>query len=261
VVCSLPALHQRYLFEEIRKLCAGFLRAKGRASEVTSEELLSEIWQKLLGQVALENDDSSGLPSSPTEWSTDPHFPERDGRVVWLIREIGGYEALPHRYEDILRQRFGRAQPGRGRRIVQADDLDEVLENAVDPDERSTLQEEDARRVWSGLLATAEALFQPQDDVHMLLRLLADDHSILDDSSGVQWPVRKLVVLLNERFSPPPWSGDRVDNAKRRVMNWISRLMRTNGLDATDLEGLFARVARRREADERSARCYAIPIS
>ena len=33
-------------------------------------------------------------------------------------------------------------------------------------------------------------------------------------------------------------------------MNWIGRLMRDNGLDATDLEGLFARVARQKEASE-----------
>jgi hypothetical protein len=35
-------------------------------------------------------------------------------------------------------------------------------------------------------------------------------------------------------------------------MNWINRLMRNNGLDATDLEGLFARVARKQEFDRRN---------
>jgi hypothetical protein len=32
-------------------------------------------------------------------------------------------------------------------------------------------------------------------------------------------------------------------NAKKRLLNWVQRLMRQNGLDATDLEALFARVA------------------
>ena len=36
-----------------------------------------------------------------------------------------------------------------------------------------------------------------------------------------------------------------MDNAKRRLVNWIGRLMRKNALDATDLEGLFAAVARK----------------
>jgi ribosomal 50S subunit-associated protein YjgA (DUF615 family) len=62
--------------------------------------------------------------------------------------------------------------------------------------------------------------------------------------------VKKIVTLLNERFPPPTWTSDRVDNAKRRLLTWINRLMRKNGLDATDLEALFARVAREREGTD-----------
>jgi hypothetical protein len=58
---------------------------------------------------------------------------------------------------------------------------------------------------------------------------------------------KKIVTLLKERIPPPTWNSDRVDNAKRRLLTWINRLMRKNGLDATDLEALFARVARERE--------------
>ncbi len=36
----------------------------------------------------------------------------------------------------------------------------------------------------------------------------------------------------------------RVENAKKRLLNWVQRLMRQNGLDAADLEAVFARVAR-----------------
>jgi hypothetical protein len=52
------------------------------------------------------------------------------------------------------------------------------------------------------------------------------------------------VTVLNAECSPPPWSGDRVENAKKRLLNWVQRLMRQNGLDGTDLEAVFARVAR-----------------
>jgi len=56
-----------------------------------------------------------------------------------------------------------------------------------------------------------------------------------------------VVVQLNNRFPPRTWTGDRVDNAKRRLLKWIKRLMRKNGLDEVDLEALFARVARQQE--------------
>jgi hypothetical protein len=49
---------------------------------------------------------------------------------------------------------------------------------------------------------------------------------------------------FSTRSSPPSWSDDRVENAKKRLLNWVQRLMRQNGLDAADLEAVFARVAR-----------------
>src|SRR5262249_14367005 len=119
VLWSLPQTHQRYLFDEMRELCRLYLRnRRGSATAVTPEELVSEIWQKLLGTVSLGpmNEAPESLPVAPREWSIDPHAPERDGRIVWLIEEIGGRDALAHRHEDILRQRFGRSSPGRGRR-------------------------------------------------------------------------------------------------------------------------------------------------
>jgi hypothetical protein len=73
---------------------------------------------------------------------------------------------------------------------------------------------------------------------------------ILDESSG-QWPIKRIVDLLNKRFPPSSWTDDRVDNAKRRLVNWIKRLMQKHGFDTTDLEDLFARVARNQERGER----------
>jgi hypothetical protein len=247
VLWSLPPTHQRYLFEEVRKLCRHYLRNRRiPASEVSPEELLSEVWQKLLATVSLSDDE---CPEAVFPSSTDP-VPEQDGRVIWLIEEIGGAAALAHRFEDIMRQRHGRMLPEQGRRTVQARDEDEPSEIGSDSDAPDPLEQADTSRILRGLLATAELQFQAQDDVWMLLRLLEDDPAILEDS-GSQWPIATMVALLNKRFAPPPWSSDRVDNAKRRIVNWIHRLMRTNGFDAIDLEGLFARVARQKEGGQR----------
>ena len=137
--------------------------------------------------------------------------------------------------------------------MVQPGNEDEDFRTEPDPGQLGMLQEVDARRVWRGLLVTADLQFERHDDVSMLLRLLSDVPDILEGSAGGQWPVRKIVTLLNDRFPPPIWNGDRVDNAKRRLVHWINRLMRRNGLDATDLEAVFARVARQNEDTEKVA--------
>jgi hypothetical protein len=87
----------------------------------------------------------------------------------------------------------------------------------------------------------------------MLLRLLAENPGLLHNSSGGQWPISGITAELNDRFPPPSWTSDRVDNAKRRLVNWIKRLKRENGLDDVDLEGLFARVARQQEGGNRAS--------
>jgi hypothetical protein len=251
VLGSLPPTHQRYVFEEIRRLCRLYLRNRRvPASELTPEELVSEIWQKLLGTVSL-NDAPAPLPAPSAESNIDLRAPERDGRVVWLLEQIGGLDALSHRHEDILRQRFGRSSPERGRRIVQPG-IEDVPSDmgSSEPEEGRGLMETDVRRVWRGLLITAGREFHPTDDVGMLLRVMADDPDILDSSSSEQWPIKMMVALLNLRFSPPPWTDRRVDNAKRRLVNWIGRLMRENGVDPIDLEAVFARVARQHERNQ-----------
>jgi hypothetical protein len=157
-------------------------------------------------------------PANPNNWTMDPHAPERDGRVVWLIYEIGGFESIGHRYEDVLRQRYGRARPGRGRPIVQPGPDDDIFE--VEPDEGSTLPAQDARCVWHGLLAMASRKFGSEENVSKLLRLLAKFPDLFEDSGG-QWPVRTIVALLNVHFPPPEWTDHRVEDAKRRLTNWI----------------------------------------
>jgi hypothetical protein len=256
VLWSLPTKHQTYLFEEVRKLCSGYLRRNRiSAEEVTPLELVSEVWKKLLGSVSLDTD--SSLAVRPGEWSTDPSAPERDGRVIWLIAEIGGSEAIRHRHEDIQRERYGRSKDGRGRPIQQPGEEDES-EEMGDQVEPSELVKTDTRRIWRGLLATATIDFRPDDDVSTLLGLLAGDPDILDDSPGGQWPVRLIVARLNDRQTSGRWSEDRVDNAKRRLMKWIERLRRRNRLDGTDLEGLFAKVARQLEASDQQPPAHPI---
>jgi len=249
VLHSLPPKHQRYLFEEIRKLCHNFLHSQRVAlSEMTSEELLSEVWQKLLGAVSVQSEEgASSAAPDPTQVSIDADAPERDGRVVWLIDQIGGLAGIAHRREDILRRRFGRASRGNGRPLVQPRSDSEFTQMVSDAAATSALEAADGLRVWRGLLATAELEFRQSDDLSKLLRVLAEHPEILQDSSGGQWPITELVVQLNNRFPPRTWTGDRVDNAKRRLLKWVKRLMRKNALDEVDLEALFARVARQQE--------------
>jgi hypothetical protein len=110
----------------------------------------------------------------------------------------------------------------------------------TNPDEGG-LGPADAVNISRGVLITAERTFQPDDDVWKLLRMLAKVPGVLDGSDGSRWPVGRLVTILNAEFSPPSWSDDRVENARKRLLNWVQQLMRQNGLDAADLE---ARVAR-----------------
>jgi hypothetical protein len=244
VLWTLPQAHQTFVFHELGGLCRHYLRSKpDDASEISSEELISEVWAKLIRSMTMPDPSDAAERSDfpdPSDWTIDPQAPENDGRVVWLIREIGGPRALAHRCEDIRRRRWGRATPGGGRPMVQPSEFADI-ETAPDD---GGLGQADAVNIWRGVLITAERTFQPDDDVCKLLRMLAKVPEVLERSHGSRWPVGKLVTILNANFSPPPWSDDRVENAKKRLLNWVQRLMRQNGLDATDLEAVFARVAR-----------------
>ena len=242
ILRALPHAHQNFLFHAIGGLCRDYLRSRPEdTSEINFEELVSEIWTKLIGSITVPNDISEEIDSpDPSNWTIDPQVPENDGRVIWLMREIGGFRALAHRCEDIRRRRWGRATRGVGRPMVQPPEFPDI---ETDPHEDG-LGPADAVNIWRGVLITAERTFQPDDDVWKLLRMLAKVPGVLDGSTGSRWPVGRLVTILNAEFSPPSWSDDRVENAKKRLLNWVQRLMRQNGLDATDLEAVFARVAR-----------------
>jgi hypothetical protein len=130
---------------------------------------------------------------------------------------------------------------------VQPHDDSVFTDIVSDADAAATLEAADGRLVWRGLLAMVALEFEPGDDLSMLLQLLSERPGLLQNAPGGQWPIMDIVNQLNQRFPPPTWASDRVDNAKRRLLNWIRRLKRKNGLDDVDLEALFARVAREQE--------------
>jgi hypothetical protein len=75
------------------------------------------------------------------------------------------------------------------------------------------------------------------------LGLMADDHEV-QAAFGAEWPVAKLVRALNLKHPIPPWYDYRIENAKKRLKNWIVRLKRIHDLDADGLTDLFARRGR-----------------
>jgi len=103
--------------------------------------------------------------------------------------------------------------------------------------------DDDVRRVWRGLLAMAASEFRPGADVLLLLDLMAHDYEV-QAGFGAEWPVSQMVSALNLKHPIPSWNDDRVENAKKRLKNWIVRLKRIRGLDASDLMDLFARRGR-----------------
>lgn len=54
--------HQNFLFHEVRGLCRDYLRSKpGDASEISSEELVSEVWAKLIGSITMPDPNDAEL--------------------------------------------------------------------------------------------------------------------------------------------------------------------------------------------------------
>jgi hypothetical protein len=285
----LPQRHKDHFFAEMRRLCASYVASLGVPAtdrEAETRELLSEVIAKLLGAASVpegqegagvaedqraasvqgrqEDGESESLSPMPDTWTIDDQGPGRDERVMWLIAETGGRRALSHRYEDMRRQRWGRWQ-STGYRVVQISALhgveqaglesdDEVLARHADASHPLHAEPEDpqhgeeTRRAWLGLLAAAGRQFSPGDDVSLLLGVLAGEAEV-QAGFGSEWPVAAIVGALNRRHPHPPWTDDRVENAKKRLKNWIGRLKRDRGLDSTDLRGLFVRVAREQEGD------------
>ena len=244
VLNGLPRQHQDYFFEAVRKQCASYVASRGTPvaeRESESLELFSEVMAKLLGATAAGEgaDAADEMPSKDWNVHTDP---KQDGRVAWLVAEIGGRTALAHRHEDIRRRLYGRWREGSYRTDQLAEE--HTADLAVDPID--PLEDEDNRKAWRGLLAAAKTQFKPNEDVTVLLDLLASDAEI-QAGFGSEWPVRQIVDTLNGRKPEKPWNDDRVDNAKKRLKSWIARLRKTYQVETADLLHIFAQHARKQE--------------
>jgi hypothetical protein len=255
VLNSLPRRHQDYFFGVVRKLCSKHIAYASRdipTNDRDSEasELFSEVMAKLLGVAGISSEHTSGHDGTAEVWQSYAHDedPKRDERVAWLIEEVGGQKALAHRYEDVRRRRHGGKWRGDGYRQVQLEP--EHVENiGVDPDDPH--HDKDIRRVWRGLIVMAKHDFRPDEDASILLNLMARDSDI-QAGFGAEWPIRQIVNRLNKLHLGSNWTDDRVDNAKKRLTNWIARLKRVHGLDPNDLMDLFARYGRSQEEESQS---------
>jgi len=239
VLHMLPQAHQDYFFAEVRKLCTQYVGSLRISA--SKREMFSEVMAKLLGAAGSSENDVDDAPALPTLL---PHEdPKRDGRVAWLLSEIGGRQALTHRQEDIRRWLYGRREGG-----YRLDQLEnEHLDIAVsEPTGLQLLEERDHGLIWRGVLIAAGTEFSSGEDVSRLVHLMASDDDI-QVAFGTRWPVNLIVDALNRLYPHPPWTDDRVENAKKRLTSWIDRLRRTRGLDPTDLADLFARLARGRD--------------
>jgi hypothetical protein len=247
VLDSLPRRHQNYFFEFIRDLCARYIAGTSRRDpSIDVRELFNEVMAKLVGVSGVGTEHDPGIDSGeeiPTMWAVSDD-PKRDERVAWLIGRVGGQQALKHRHEDIRRRRHGGKSKGDGYRQVQLEKA-HIEGLSVEPDDPH--HDEDIRKTWRGLLLMALEKFDPGTDVLLLLNLMAHDHEV-GAAFGAEWPISQMVSALNRKHPFPPWNDDRVENAKRRLKNWIVRLKRIHGLNEDDLKDLFARRGRDAEA-------------
>lgn len=238
VLNSLPQRHADYFYAEVRQLCARSVRRSESSSEAS--ELFSEVMAKLLGITRVDWSAGERVDGEIAFAAAAHEDPNRDGRVEWLLSEIGGMLGLKHRKQDIWRWLTG-GKPGEGgTRFTQLEPkhVETWGEDAVEPH-----HVDDVRLAWLGLLELAKSVFQPEEDAAILLRLIATDSEIRDAFSD-RWPIGAIMTALNRSHPSRPWTDDRVENAKRRLMNWIGRLGGGNGLDQTDAMALLARHAR-----------------
>jgi hypothetical protein len=268
---GLPERHRNEACRQIRRRCKTFIssiRVGSGERKPEIDRLVSEVVAHLLratvcrGETpmdcklqAIEGDepDQASTTSQPlAPWIANgfanEHDPAQDARLTWIVEESCNWQALFHRYEDVRRRDRGGKWGGSSYPLIAVDDKTiEQLSGHYDPteDETDSLQAEDSRRAWDGLLQLAAHQFGPDDDVVALLQVLAHDHDT-QESFGSHWPIAKIVRALNGRQPHALWNSDRVDNAKRRLTKFIARLKHDNGLDAVDLRALLARYARER---------------
>lgn len=277
---ELPERHRNEVCRQIRMRCESFISTmrvdRGqRRSEV--DKLFSEVVAHLLRATSVRREEAATDPDMPAidqrdgrtdtapaacgplvapPWLArgrfDPWEPMRDARVIWVVDETCNRQALFHRYEDMRRRDRGGKWQGSGYPLVTVDEQTiEHLGGQYDPadNEIDSLQVEEARQAWQGLVKLVAHRFGTQDDVAALVQTLADDRET-QDSFGSQWPIGKIADALNKRHGHQLWNDDRVENAKRRLTKFIIKTKQAHGLDAIDLRALLVRYARERESSE-----------
>lgn len=264
--------HRNEVCRQIRSRCEAFISSlrvnrSQRRSEI--DGLVSEVVAHLLratsitmkeatmdpsAQPGASRQPASAQPPGPLPWfekgQINLYEPARDARVIWIVEDTCNRQALFHRYEDVRRRERGGKWDGSGYPLVAVyDQTIEQLGGHFDPDEEESdsLKEQDARRAWEGLILLTMRRFGVDDDIVALVHVLASD-SNTQESFGSQWPIGMIVRALNAGRPAVPWTDDRVENAKRRLCRFISRIKQTNGLDATDLRALLAGYTREYEA-------------
>jgi hypothetical protein len=269
----LPERHRNEVCRQIRACCETFIasvRVERGQRKSETDRLVSEVVAHLLRATSVPREETpmerqspameNNAPSErgravagPMPWrakgAADEHDPTRDARVRWVVEDICNRPALFHRYEDVRRRDRGGKWDGSGYPLMPVDDQTiEQLSGHYDPseDETESLQAEDSRRAWAGLLQLAIHQFGSDDDVVSLLQVLANDRDT-QEAFGSQWPIGQIVGALNRHQAHASWNDDRVENAKRRLTRCIVKIKQANGLDAVDLRALLARYARERD--------------
>jgi hypothetical protein len=274
---DLPERHRDEVCRQIRKRCEAFvasIRVEKIERKTEADGLVSEVVAHLLRATSIRKDEmpmggarmertgprqtSPDAPSWPwlSQGLADEQDPTRDARTKWLLEETCNRQALSHRFEDMRRRDRGGKWDGAGYPLVTVDDQTiEHLSGAYDPAENDTdsLNIDDSRRAWDGLVKLAAHQFGPDDDVVALVRVLGSDGET-QEAFGTQWPIGKIVGALNGRSTDASWDDDRVENAKRRLTRCIAKIRQAHGLDAVDLRALLARYSREHDRLVRDAR-------
>ena len=269
---ELPEQRRREVCMQIRTRCEAFissLRVEPGRRKYEVDQLLSEVVANLLRATSVRQADprmnedrqvvgSTDLPPCLAHPDPDKGSPNQEAQVKWLLDETCNRQALRHRYEDVRRRERGGKWDGSGYPLVAVDDQTlERLSGHYDPsnDHNGSLEAEDLRLAWVGLIQLVNHQFGPDDDVLALVNVLADDPDT-QKSFGSQWPVGTIVRALNSRQPGAVWTDDRVDNAKRRLIKFIAKFRQSNGLDAVELQAVLARLAREfyRANPEKAAR-------
>jgi len=142
--------------------------------------------------------------------------PERDGRVVWLIDQIGGSAGIAHRREDILRRRFGRASRETAAPWCSREATASSRRWCRMQMRQAHWRQQTACASGAGSLRRLSLSFGRAMTFEAASSAGGTPRD-LQDSSGGQWPITELVVQLNNRFPPRNMDGRSRGQRKKTI--------------------------------------------